>query len=562
MSNPNLLKYFVVDVNNGKWISNKDKEHHSIAIPKMLNNLELRLEHLTKGVSKNIGKGMSLTYYNRNKFTNKLFRKIDDAKEEINTHLFFFSDFKHKVEEVIKIEPEGSPLMRLKKMDSPLSKKDKKPSLSHMYERIDDNEVIPKLNKAHELINETTKTLTICKNVWSDILELADELDASKLYIKMKYISSSLNEIPKEIGDLFFIFDDSTRGLLAKGVHIKVNLGDVMNKFLDLLVRTFLKGIGNYRKSEESRTVERILFRLKELGLYDIEDMNIQVLLDLKILLDVEPSKNPSYEICYKKIGELHVNLHSKIFSLHSLTYLRKYFPFDLRNMVDSTVSQLNSIHNAISSSKLETETKDLGRTKDLERLEQSEQNKSMAELEVYIKVIEDMMMEADPGKEFFTLNAKLHKIHNKMSAKYAVLNKDDLFKCLKIIGSKEFTNFVSICENCIIELRKELKRNQIVNLEDILKVGIATGKTTMINTYHKAIDEILASLGTFLANTLHVLIQEMLINLPNSEGKYEGKFEKNSEEIKNLRVALENTYRRSEYALREINQDSLSDSL
>jgi hypothetical protein len=557
MSNPNLMKYFVVDVNTGRWISNKEKEHHSIATPKMLNNLELRMNHLLRGVVKSIEKGMMLTYYNRNKYTNKVFKKIDYAKEEINSHLFFFSDFKLKVEQNLHIG-QGSPLMKLKKMDSPL-RREKKLSISHMYERIEDEEVMPKLTKAYEQITETTKILTIYRNTWTSILELMDELDANILYTKMKEISKNLSEIDKEHAAPFFLFDDVTRGLLRKGVHIKVNLSDVMNKLLDLLVRTFLKGIDNYRKSEESKTVENVLFRLKELDLYNIEDMNIQVLLDLKILLDIKPNQSSSveksYEICYKKVGELHVNMHSKMFCLHSLSYLRKYFPFDLRNSVDSTVNQLTSLHTLIANSvsyvsgishvaKGNYEIIDAILPKVLE------EQKSFGELEVYIKVIEDMMLEADPGKEYFALNSKLHKIHNKIAEKYSVLHKEDLFNSLKVIGSTEFVNFISSCENLILELRKELKRNQIVNLEDIQKVGIATGKTTMITTYHKAIDEILASLGTFLANTLHVLVQEMLINLPISA------------ETEELRKALENTYRQSEYALHEINQDSLSDSL
>jgi hypothetical protein len=566
MSNPNLMKYFVVDVNTGRWISNKEKEHHSIATPKMLNNLELRLNHLLAGAKKTIEKGMMLTYYNRNKYTNKVYKKIDYAKEEINSHLFFFSDFKLKVEQNLHAD-QGSPLMKLKKMDSPL-RKGRKLSISHVYERIEDEEVMPRLNVAYEGITKATKILTVYRNVWTNMLELMDELDASRLYSKMKEISKILSEINVEYFAAFFLLDDVTRGLLKKGVHIKVNLTDVMNKLLDLLVRTFLKGIDNYRRSEESKTVENVLFRLKELDLYNIEDMNIQVLLDLKILLDTEPNKLQSvetnYEICYKKVGELHVSIHSKMFCLHSLSYLRKYFPFDLRNSVDSTVNQLTSLHTLISKNfvdvsnvknevhvanvlnvpKVNYEIIDTILPKVLE------DSKSSGELEVYIRVIEDMMMESDPGKEYFTLNNKLHKIHNKIGEKYSILNKEDLFNSLKVIGSTEFINFISACENLILELRKELKKNQIVNLEDIQKVGIATGKTTMITTYHKAIDEILATLGTFLANTLHVLVQEMLINIPISS------------ETEELRKALENTYRQSEYSLHEINQDSLSDSL
>ena len=92
--------------------------------------------------------------------------------------------------------------------------------------------------------------------------------------------------------------------------------------------------------------------------------------------------------------------------------------------------------------------------------------------------------------------------------------------------------------------LRRELKKKQeIIDIEDLNKVGITSGKTTMIDTYEKAVEEILASLGTFMANTIHSLIKEILQNIPQDE--------------KEIRDKLKDTYEITETALREFNQDS-----
>jgi len=96
--------------------------------------------------------------------------------------------------------------------------------------------------------------------------------------------------------------------------------------------------------------------------------------------------------------------------------------------------------------------------------------------------------------------------------------------------------------------LRKEKKVNMNdVSFKDISKIGMSTGKTTMIDTYSKAIDEILASLGTFVSNTLHVLIQEILINIPNV-----------LEEDMKIRKRLKVNYEISEEILRDLNEEIL----
>ena len=120
----------------------------------------------------------------------------------------------------------------------------------------------------------------------------------------------------------------------------------------------------------------------------------------------------------------------------------------------------------------------------------------------------------------------------------------EHLYKCLKIIGGDEFRSFISDCEQLTYKLRKE-KNQDVVDMEDLIKVGITTGKTTMIDTYPKAINVILASLGTFLANTLHTLIREMIQNVP-------------LEEV-GIRENLEKTYKKVEKALNNLDESSES---
>ena len=97
-----------------------------------------------------------------------------------------------------------------------------------------------------------------------------------------------------------------------------------------------------------------------------------------------------------------------------------------------------------------------------------------------------------------------------------------------------------------MFELRQELKEERDVSEKDLHLVGITTGKTTMIKTFHQAVEEILASLGTFMGNTMHSLIKEMLVNFPGFSV---------SEKI--IRESVKETYKEAEIALREFNQDS-----
>ena len=195
--------------------------------------------------------------------------------------------------------------------------------------------------------------------------------------------------------------------------------------------------------------------------------------------------------ICYKKIGELHQNLHQKLFLADSLNYLRKYWSQELLTAVDLFSDSLLELHKELSFTDPEGQ-----------------------EIEIYIGVLQDLLMNAQPGNEYFSLNNKMHNKHLVLASRYNTVSQEHLESGLKALSGTLFTKLVINCEHLMRKLRHE-RTPTGVETTDIEKIGRAVGKTTMIDTYEKSVDEILANLGTFISNTLHVLIGEILNNLP-----------------------------------------------
>lgn len=522
-----LIRYSIVNVKTGKWKINDENEHHSIAVPKMLNNLELRKDLLLNNISKMISKGMKENVYNRNKIS--FSSKINIIKEEINLHFYMLDEFKRKVLDNVETETKISPIMKLKKMDSPLNRKNRTVSISHMYERYDNDEISSSLEKSQDELNETIIVLDNTLEIWDKMLKIYNEAEASQILKEMRYIKEKIKILKDdEIRSSFFVFDDATRGLINKGVSIRVNIKEAFNKIYDLIMRTLIKGVDDYRKSSESLMIEKALDRLKELRV----DKDVKALLEVKILLDTE-SLTSSYETCYKKIGEMHGSIHQKLFEISGLQFLKKYFSSETILLVDIVTEELKSIHEKF----INDENIDFKNDKSLIV-------RNISELEIYHKVVSELLLESEPGKEYFHLSNKLHTINSYIASKYYILNLDDMYNCIDIIGSKNFTAFITSCEALMFSLRKELetKHEDLDEIDSALtKIGITSGKTTMIDTYEKAVEEILASLGTFMANTIHSLIKEMLQNIPQDEF---------------VREKLKNTYEITETALREFNQE------
>jgi len=517
-----LIKYLIVDVKTGKWNWNKEIEHHSIAVPKMLNNLELRSDIILNKVADRISKAMKDSFHNRSSYDIK--KEINEAKEENNLHIYMLNEFKRKVFQNLEGENKISPIMKLKKMDSPINRKGSV-TISHMYERYDNEEILDRLNKFTEKLHETTEILDKTFQIWNNILNLYDFSDPKKMFQEIKNINKLLITLDDdEIYESFFSFDDATRGLIKKGVTIKVYLNDAYNKFYDLILRTFIKSANNYRKSEESQIVDKAFLRMKELKIKDY-----QILLDIKIMLEVETLPNPSLEICYKKVGEMHANINKKLFEISGLIYLKKYFSEKTVELIDKTIQEMRNIHDKIS------DKDELVNLIDDKKLIE----RNISELEIYNKIVKDLLLDTDESKTILYLNEKLHQINSYIASKYYVLNEKDLYRCLKIIGDESFKHFITTCMSLMFALRKELKHKEdVVDADDLVKVGIVTGKTTMITSYNKAVDVILASLGTFMGNTLHSLIKEMLQNLTDKQD-------------------LIDTYEITEIGLREFDQDS-----
>lgn len=417
--------------------------------------------------------------------------------------------------------------MNLKKMDSPLSKK--KISIAHMYERYDNDEILEKLNKAEEELSQALETSERTFEAWNIFIDLYNESDSITIVETMKKFKKVWDTIKDtEIQQSFFEFDDATRGLVKKNITIKVNKNEVFNKLFDLIIRTLLKCVDNYRKSEEKMLIEKAFERMKEIK---IGEKDLKLLLGVKVLLETESSQT-SLETSYKKFGEMHANINQKLFEIEGLKYLRKYFTEETIFYVDVVFEEFEKLHKKF----LKDECVFVEHKKLIER--------NISELEIYYQIIAELLLETEPGKEFFHLSSKLYTINNYIASKYYILDEKDLYKCLNILADDSFVHFISVLESLMFALRNELKNNQdVVDIEDLIKVGVTTGKTTMITTYTKAIEEILASLGTFMGNTLHSLVKEMLQNLPED----------------NIRQKIMVTYERIESYLREFD---MSDSI
>ena len=537
----NLIKYVLVNPENGKWAWNSEAEHHSVAAPKMVNMLDLRIKRMLDDIFDFVRDGMKDTVYNRNLKSHELYNKIKAAKEEFNLHYYMLSEFKRKV--LIQVnEKKISPIMSLKLMDSPLNRKHKM-GLSHMYEHYDNAEIENKLGEFHKKIDDSIDLLDTILSIWDSMLDLYTEFDAEKLLAGMK----SLNEKFKECGDnesgaqaficsSFFAMDDATKGLIKaknKGIIKLRDSSEAFTRLTDLILRMYVKSIDNYKGSHEKEVIEKAFEKLKELKLYDVSDRSLQVLKEIKMRLETDVV-HESLETCYKKIGEMHSNIHLKLYEVGGLKHLRKYFSTEGVFLVDIVLNEFEKIHNLFrKEGECFSEDKKL-----IER--------TLPELEVYGKVLEDLLLECEPGKCYFFLNGKLHNVNSYIASKYYVLDKEDCIRILENLGGDLFRNFINSVTALMFALKKELHEKQdVVDKDDLDKVGIRTGKTTMIDTYDKAVEEILASLGTFIANTLHNLLKEILQNLS----------------APSLRFNIKNSYEAVESALQELNKDSLSDS-
>lgn len=495
------IKYLLPDSSNGKWNWTKDAENYNVAIPKTLDALQIRVEKVLtkiwKTIQKAIQDNVQTNAHAQDKYTRKIVSKTKIAAEEFSVHLFMLTDFQRKITDILS-EGEGSPLMSLKKMDSPISRR-KNNTLN--YERMDSTEILKRLKDYHEILENYCNSFTLIDETWAKFIHLSEINDPETLIMEMKRLRMVLETLPENYRNSVFYFDDVTKGVLKRGIRLRINHTELETKLHNAMMRSLLGGCLDYRHSSEKQIVEQIIFRLKELDLFHPEKLPQYTLIKVKLLLETEAKQTPSQTLCYKKIGELHQNLHQKLFLIDSLGYLRNYWSLEMLIALDLLTDSLSELHQQLKFSD-----------------EKGEQ------LELYIEVLQDLLMQSQSGNEYFVLNNKLHSKHLLLASHYDHVDKDHLETSLLAISDDTFLKLLASCEHFIGKLQVE-KVQGVVEKEAIEKIGWALGKTVMIDTYEKAVADILANLGTFISNTLHVLVGEILTNLPKDSPYRENLF-------------------------------------
>ena len=517
------LEHEMIDYMSGKWIT-APTEHRCKFISQVIIGVDKRIEKLMKDLSDFIGESMKETVTNRKFKTEILDEKISVIKEEVYMHFYHLSEIKRKVEKQIQ-ESKSPSIMNLRLMDKPFGSKKKSlvnMNNSSLYEKHENSHILENLETCKKTVDDLIDNVEIMREIWLEILDLYEIYDAKILIKNMKDINEKLKILNPRLIIAFFQFDDATRALVKIETKIKFNLGDALNKLTDYILRNLLRCIDNYKDSNEADLISKVLDRLSKLKLQD--SRNIDVLMDLKMLLETEP-KNFSYETCYRKIGELQANLRYKQFKISSLFYLTKYFYPETVEITEKMMASLKYIRERMiidKSINLNCYDKLL--------------NRNIAELQIYCQVVEELLMECEPGKNYFFLNDKLYQLRNMIAGKHYTLDREKLEIHLETLGSEEFNEFIRLVYFFTVALKEEknreirrtqhneneIPRNEIahdVDSKDLEIVALRLGKvwTKDERNLEKIIDEILASCGTLLANTFHTLLMEILKNMENT---------------------------------------------
>ena len=324
----NVIKYLLIDEQTGKSEFSKEAEHHSIAVQKMLNSLDIRLEKIFDNISHIISNSMKEHPENRKVGTKYVSNVIKEYTEEVYLHYYTLSDFYTKVLKKIE-EKKVSPIMKLKQIDSPLIKARKVQTGIHYYDHYDDKQIDTMIKEKLKELNRMIEELDLVTEIWNDFISLNEDIDVYELIPHLKNLNTKLIRITNQnISAAFFSFDDATKGLIKNEINVKVDFAETLNRMIDLILRSFIRCIFNYQESKEKLLIEKAFERLKQLKIASGEreqDLNLKVLIELKSLMDTEPKKI-NHETCYKKIGEMHASFHLKLFELKSFKNSKKLF--------------------------------------------------------------------------------------------------------------------------------------------------------------------------------------------------------------------------------------------
>jgi hypothetical protein len=536
----NMLSSFSMDIETGKWHRNLGKEEHpSTAVPKLVHQITERTKIIISNIEKAIQSSITEIYEHKAKII-QFQNKMREATQEISTEIKVMNSFTEKVMQLVRIEHcdniKGQPSARtqlqragdntafsVENSDFTTQELNFKrlveaKSIAQLHERVNNHDALNLLEASKKRLEKIQHALPRIEMCWNEMTSLDVQNDPEKLLEiltdlknRMRFLKN--DEILDGVYQSFFHIEDATIGLLhldeAHSAEFDPNQATL--KLIKVVQRTYLKGLEYFHKSDEKVLATKALELIATYNVNKIELKHIDALCGIPDLIGIEPGKNPSPEHCYRKFGDLHSNLRQKRFELLGLMYLEEYFPEKLRDLSVQLRALINQVHHAFIQAHTVTQEQ-----KKIHRTNISEEN--IQELEVSARLLENSLLQTEPGKEYFAIAKKLHEANQSISSRYNHPDLESLDRCTEILDSELFSNFVTSLTELMLGLREEQKLhpNTQVNPKDLKLIGIVTGKTNnMINTYVASIEEILAPLSTFMGNTLHALLQEMLRNTP-----------------------------------------------
>lgn len=553
------VEFKLINKETGEWIISKVAEHHTSAVPKVVEHLLERMQKIISTVGKEIETGMAFMLPNRDAYTSLLKNSLKKIEDEIDTHLYELDEFNFVVLQGLHQDYEEkkrsglSPRNKLELVGeiSRLSAADITPlknlsgrNLTGLHRRLAEGEVLPQLADAkHSLriFSNVIKKVEIC---WDSFLKLDSYVVAETLYQSIRTLAKDLKELEendkfKSLYQSFFYFDDATRGLVeAESWTANVNVNHVACNFIDYIIRKMVKGALNYYKGAESLDVRKIFERLRELKITEATDPNVKILKLVQKMLDISPLKNGSLSLAVRKIGELHANTVKKLFEVSALCYLFKYFPPELEEMSKKTITLFSDVnkqfiksHGAIGL-RLPDYTKPL-----LEYY----RDLNVFELTQFASMLEGLLLSPETSRKlnlppteenkatidqaqrsFLVEMDDLRKVFQRIASRYHDPEEEVIFKCIEIIGSSIFKDLTFSCMHLMSCLQKEKKDNfdKEISPGDLQVIGAISGGTTKIDSYGKAIGSVVESLATFMGNPLRALVKEMLLNTPEQYEK------------------------------------------
>ncbi len=564
--------FYNLDTNTGMWELAETKEHPSTGVAKLTNQLNERTKIVISNLSQTVRS--TITKIQNTQEAKQLFQvSIDLATNEIHHHCKMFHFYSQRVIKALRYDNDlankghPSPRFLLERISdahklTPLNDNlslnpprlhlpslDSARNITSTHQHLGPEEIITKIRETKEHLQNIENILPAVEFCWNRITALSTEDNPEELLVNMRKIHADLEllkneETFNEIYDAFFYIEDATEGLLHIDDYgdVKIDEMEATLKLVNATQRTMLRAIDNFNYSYEKTITEKAFKKIKIFNKHDIQSGHIKALELVPLLFDIEPVAHPSRELCYRKFGELHANIRQKRLELASLSYLEKYFPFELISLSNIAMEELLKLQQEFL--KVHDE---IGVSSEIKRDTIAEEN--IRELDISGRQLVNSLFSTDSIEKKLLIVRKLHAVNLQVSERYSVFSEAKLQKCIAILGSDSFKNFVSTLVQLMFELRNEQFQHGevVIQEEDFRAVENCTGKFTMISSYFKALGEILAPLSTFMGNSLHALVKEMIKNIPLTD--------------KDSRAILKHAYYLTSNALEEVNREILTNS-